>query len=382
MIRVISGTTRVLYKRGIKPLLFCLPPDAVHQHMLHAASHFQRSRSLRRFLVRSLAFGDKSLHQEIHGVHFKNPVGLSAGFDKNIQLPPLMNALGFGFMEGGSITANPCDGNPRPWFYRLPKTYSIVVHVGLANRGVRAITQQLRSYPATTFKDFPLNVSIAKTNAPTTVTRRQAIDDYAESFRAMSKEETVRMITLNISCPNTYGGEPFTTPDDLEALLDELDTIPTNGKPVFVKMPSDLPWSSFRELLIVASRHNVQGVTIGNLTKDRKHIKDPLPAKVQGGLSGKPTWEKTNALIAKTYYEFGHRFTIIGVGGIACAEDAYTKITLGASLIELITGMIFEGPQLAGSINKGLMEFLKKDGYESIAQAIGSRNFKKDRKTP
>jgi dihydroorotate dehydrogenase len=180
------------------------------------------------------------------------------------------------------------------------------------------------------------------------------------------------MIELNISCPNTYGGEPFTTPERLERLLTAVDTV-SGKQPVYIKMPTNLPWVKLRELLDVTVRHSVAGVTISNLAKDRSKldIKDDLPATVPGNLSGKPTWKSSNELIHRTYLEYGARLTIIGVGGVFSADDAYTKIKLGASLVELITGMIFCGPQLAAEINDGLLQCLSRDGLTHISQAIG-----------
>ena len=313
------------------------------------------------------------LGQTIAGVNFQNPVGLSAGFDKNFQVLPIMKAIGFGFMEGGSLTYEKCLGNPTPWFARLPKTKSLVVHVGLANQGVKTIMLRLRQYAPSTFTNFPLNISVAKTNSMKAASETAAILDYVGSLRVIKKSGIGSMVTLNISCPNTYGGEPFTTPEKLDPLLQHVDSVKLQ-QPVFVKMPSDLEWSKFEALLAVIVRHRVTGVTICNLAKDRSALtlKDPLPDHILGGLSGKATWELSNRLIHQTYLKYGDRLVIIGVGGVFSAEDAYTKIKLGASLVELITGMIFVGPQLIGQINKGLVGLLQTDGYSNIGQAIGA----------
>ena len=275
-------------------------------------------------------------------------------------------------MEGGSLTFNKCEGNPRPWFHRLPKTQSLVVYAGLANNGVKAIIKTLNSYPSDTFKGFPLNISIAKTNSKKTCTDKEAISDYIGSMELLQKARWGDIYTLNISCPNVYGGEPFTTPDRLEALLHEVDQLNLK-QPLFIKMPSHLAWKEFNILLKVADRHTVQGLTISNLAKERGQAKlmDPLPETIKGNLSGKPTWDLSNNLIRQTYKKYGKRFVIIGVGGIFSAEDAYTKIKLGATLVELITGMIFEGPQLIGQINRGLVKLLEQDGYHTVSEAIG-----------
>lgn len=374
MIRSLSTTTEKLYKYAAKPILFKIAPDTVHQHLVKAGVTIQRSKSLQKAIRKSWAYSNqKALSQTIHGITFKNPVGLSAGFDKNFKLPLLMNAVGFGFMEGGSLTLEACEGNPKPWFYRLPSSKSLVVHAGLANDGVEAIIKRLQEYGTKRLAGFPLNISVAKTNSPNTCTDSEAIADYIGSLRYIRRSAMGDMITLNISCPNTYGGEPFTTPERLDLLLASVDKLHLN-QPVFVKMPSHLTWKEFDALLRVIARHHIDGVTIGNLAKNRKTAKltDPLPGHIKGGLSGKPTQKLTDDLIRKTYLHYRGRFVIIGVGGIFTAEDAYRKIKLGANLVELITGMIFEGPQRIGQINEGLVELLARDGFKHIDEAVGT----------
>jgi dihydroorotate dehydrogenase len=374
MISSLSTTTERLYKHIGKPILFRFSPDHAHNSILALGKLVQRSTMLRKLIRKSWAYHNPdTLKQTIHGITFQNPVGLSAGFDKNFALPPLMHAVGFGFMEGGSITFHQCDGNPRPWFYRLPHTKSLVVHAGLANDGVEAITRRLQSYDGRQLRDFPINISVAKTNSPQTCTDDQAIADYIGSLHYLRRARVGNMITLNISCPNTYGGEPFTTPERLEKLLTAVDRLHLT-LPVFIKMPSHLAWPEYNKLLRVIARHCVDGVTVGNLAKNRAKIspKDTLPNTMQGGLSGKPTQKDTNELIRKTYLTYGKRFIIIGVGGIFTAKDAYEKIKLGANLVELITGMIFEGPQRIGQINHDLVTLLEEDGFSHISQAIGT----------
>ncbi len=373
MITLMSSLSSKTYKKIIKPALFRQKPDDVHERLLRSGTKLQRLWIVRT-LARSMWAYDNQvkLSQEVLGITFKNPVGLSAGFDKNFELPHILKAIGFGFMEGGSLTNDPCDGNTRPWFYRLPKTRSLVVNAGLANQGAAVILNRINTYDPAVFTGFPLNISVAKTNSQAAASEADAVADYIASLQKIKHADVGDMITLNISCPNTFGGEPFTTPSRLEHLLREVDRL-NLAQPVFIKMPIDIGWARFNELLAVANRHNVAGVTIGNLAKDRTKAKlaDPLPDSVKGNLSGKPTWELSNELIRRTYINYQKRFVIIGVGGVFSAEDAYTKIKLGATLIELITGMIFEGPQLIGQTNKGLVKLLKQDGYGSVSDAIG-----------
>ena len=180
---------------------------------------------------------------------------------------------------------------------------------------------------------------------------------------------------INISCPNVFGGEPFGDPDRLDALLTELDQIETS-KPIFLKIAVDISPSELDGLVEVAGRHRVHGFIISNLTKkkDRSTIdQSELSEEQKGGISGRPTFKPSNKLISHLYKTTGDRYVIIGVGGIFSAEDAYEKIIRGASLVQLATGMIFNGPQLIGEINKGLVRLLKKDGFDSVSDAVGSK---------
>lgn len=371
----LSSTTGFLYKHAFKPLLFRRHPDAVHASMVKNGRRVQ-TWSLLCWLTRVLLRYDNQavLEQTIHGITFLNPVGLSAGLDKNFEIASLMNAVGFGFMEGGSVTLESYNGNPRPWFHRLPASESLVVNVGLANHGVTAAIANIKRYSSKSLRNFPLNVSVAKTNSPTTCDDSAAIADYVGSLRALQKASVGDMYTLNISCPNAYGGEPFTSPGRLRRLLTATDQLKLQ-KPLFIKMPINLPWDEFKKLADIASKHTVAGLTIGNLAKDRQAVKHELPDSVKGNLSGKPTQQLSDALIKRTRRAYGDRFIIIGVGGIFTADDAYTKIKNGADLVELITGVVFRGPQLIGQINHELVRLLRRDGFSHLSEAVGSAAF-------
>ncbi|NCU38254.1 quinone-dependent dihydroorotate dehydrogenase [Candidatus Saccharibacteria bacterium] len=369
--RAIRRITKLGYAYIAKPLLFRQRPDMVHHNLISVSKFIQHIPGLRS-VPRMWRHDASILSQDIAGVHFINPIGLSAGFDKNIDMPYIMRNVGFGFMIGGSVTAMSSEGNPKPWFYRLPKTKSLVVFAGLPNKGVDYIASRLGKLPAWLFNDFPLSISVAKTNMQENVSDDVAIKDYCRSLKVLEDQNLGQMYEINISCPNTYGGEPFTTPQRLNALLAEVDRLKLS-KPVFIKMPIDKSWAKFRMLLDVIVVHNVQGVTIANLLKDRTKaiLSDELPDAVQGNLSGLPTQQLSTELVRKTYQAYGDRLVIIGVGGVMNAEDAYKKIKSGASLVALITGMIFEGPQLIGDINYNLERLLKEDGYVSIDEAVG-----------
>lgn len=371
MRKVARAVTRFGYRKVAKPLLFGMEPDKAHARTLRAAKRIQKLPGVRR-LPRLWMHSDPILTTTVAGIKFRNPIGLSAGFDKALELPPMMRNVGFGWMTGGSVTFGAYGGNARPWYYRLPKSKSIVVNAGLPSEGTQVVARRVASYGADLFNDFPLNVSVAKTNSKECATDREAIKDYCDSLAVFDELDQVRMLEVNISCPNTYGGEPFTTSDRLEQLLKAVDALKLK-KPVFIKMPISLPTAGFDSLLAVIIRHSVAGVCVGNLLKDRKgaRLKDDLPKEVKGGLSGKPTREITTELVRRAYQKYGDKLVVVGIGGVTSAEDAYEKIRAGASLVALITGLMYEGPQIVGEINEGLVKLLQRDGYTHVGQAVG-----------
>lgn len=359
-----------VYRNFLKKVFFKFDPEDVHDLMLSAGYFLGRYR-ITRFLTRFFFdFQHQSLSQEILGLKFRSPVGLSAGFDKNAKLVDILPEVGFGFMELGSVTAEPYEGNPKPRLFRLPKSKALVVYFGLMNVGVNKFIQRLRKFAQ---KKSIVGISVAKTNCTRTSNQKEGILDYVESLKILERENIGDYYTINISCPNTFGGEPFTTEQSLNELLTEIDKLKIR-KPVFVKMPINLEMTEFDKLLDIIVKFNLAGVVIGNLTKvrDSNLIKDEIPDHIKGGISGLPTQTLCNDLILHTHRRFGDKLIIIGVGGIFSAEDAFEKIRRGASLVQLITGMIFQGPQLIGEINFGLTQLLKKSGYSSIREAIGS----------
>ncbi|PIZ47631.1 quinone-dependent dihydroorotate dehydrogenase [candidate division WWE3 bacterium CG_4_9_14_3_um_filter_41_6] len=366
-------TIAIIYKAIVKPLLFQFDPETVHDNFLRIGDFLGKSK-LTKLKTRLLfCVSNSLLTQRIDGITFNNPVGLSAGFDKDAALVNILPDIGFGFAQIGSVTANAYEGNPKPRLIRLKKSRGILVNYGLKNIGVDAIVAKFNSkYPS---PQIPISISVAKTNCKDVVTPKQGIDDYVTSLEKLTQNNVGSLYTINISCPNTFGGEPFTTPQILEQLLSSIDTLEI-PKPVWIKMPISILNEEFLSLCEVAKQHRISGLVIGNLQKDRtdQSIIDVINPDQKGGISGKPTWNRSNELISLTYTTYHDRFVIIGCGGIFSAQDAYVKIKNGASLVQLITGMIFMGPQLIGQINQGLLTLIKKDGYTNISQAIGANH--------
>jgi dihydroorotate dehydrogenase len=320
------------------------------------------------------SYKNKALQQRILGIKFKNPIGLAAGFDKDAKIIGIMASTGFGYTEIGSVTGEPCEGNPKPRLWRLKKSEGLVVYYGLKNEGAEKIAKKLSK---TKYK-IPIGISIAKTNSPDTVGTEKGIKDYVKAFKAL--KDLGDYITINISCPNAFGGLPFSDPKKLDHLLSEIEKItkhdPKFSKPIFLKLPPDFKEHELDEIIKVADAHKINGFICTNLTKDRtnkdikQHLKDADAASI-GGISGKPIRALSTKVIHQLYKKTKGKYVIIGCGGIFSAQDAYEKILAGASLLQLITGMIFEGPQLISDINQGLVELLEKDGYKNISEAVG-----------
>ncbi|MDR1034063.1 MAG: dihydroorotate dehydrogenase (quinone) [Bifidobacteriaceae bacterium] len=369
MHRIFRFFTRNAFMRGVKPIMFRSKPDAAHDTMLK----FGNAAGKVPFLLALLRFACKvesdALKVNAMGIEYKNPIGLGAGLDKNAVLAACLHSCGFGHATFGSITGRKSVGNPRPWFHRLLKYYALVVHVGLANEGVDINGDKIASEAEKFGEDMKVAASIARTNdKEASSSIDDAIADYVYSMRKIAGR--TQFIELNISCPNTYNGEPFANPENLDLLLAELDKIDRKNVPMTVKMPSDKTWEEFRELLNVIARHDIQAVTIANLRKDRTGIE--ISDEIEGNFSGALTYAKSNDFIRRTYNEFGDRFVIIGLGGVMTAEHAYAKIRAGATLVELVSGLMFKGPQVVADIKFGLIKLLERDGFANIEEAVGA----------
>ncbi len=343
---------RALYQWCLKPLYFLLDAEFVHTNMTTIGNVMGKFLVLRSLTAWLFAYSDKKLEQTIDGIVFPNPVGLSAGFDYNAELPGILPSVGFGFATIGTVTNEPYEGNRKPRLGRFPKSQALVVNKGFKSLGAKAIIKKLEGHSFA----IPIGISIGSTNKNYDSLGLQ-IENVVAGFKQFEASKVAHSYyELNISCPNTAGGQPFTTPARLKKLLVALQKLHIS-KPIYIKMPIDLQFSEVLPLLELADSFNIHGVIFGNLTKD-KNNPDVHPAdkkswkNIQGNLSGKPTWNRSNNLIQMTKKTFGSRFTIIGAGGIFTPEDAQFKLSLGADLVELITGMIYEGPQLIGAINE------------------------------
>lgn len=338
------------YRAALKPILFRFNPDAVHEVFIGVGEFAGRFVILRKLFAFFYDYRGPDISKTVDGIHYRTPVLLSAGFDTDGRLTKILPSLALGGEEIGSVTAHPSEGNPRPRLTRLIRNKSIVVYKGLRNNGVDALISRLKR--TLRMPGFVLGISIARTNESAASTSVEAgIRDYVESFKKLNETDVGDYYTINISCPNSYTGETFIEPALLAQLLPRLREIPCT-KPVYLKMPINIPWEQFAELLDIADKNGIHGVIIGNLNKDYSHLKHPedAPAEYRGGLSGAPCFTLSNELITKTRKRHGTRFTIIGSGGILTPDDAMAKFAAGADLVQVISGMIFEGPGLMKAI--------------------------------
>lgn len=365
-----------LYRNVLKPVFFLIDPERTHNQMIIAGRVLGSNPVTRGLIGLMFGYKHKMLEQNIAGLNFKNPIGLAAGFDKEALLPSILPGVGFAFEEAGSLTALPYDGNEHPWLWRLPEQKAMRINYGLRNSGAVNIHNRLKGKKFS----FILGISLAKTNSEKTSHVQSGVDDYFESYKIF--QDVGDYFTINISCPNTCEPSPiFAQAENLDLLLAKLFSIPKT-KPVFVKLSPDLAEDQLDGILQVGNKHPLDGFICTNLTKINK-----FNHQGKGGFSGKAVEELSNQMLAKVYKFYGGPFDraqgrleynrdggkkiVIGCGGVFSAEDAYKKIRLGASLIQLITGMIFQGPQLIGEINRGLVKLLERDGYKNISEAVG-----------
>lgn len=349
-----------LYQKMLKHFLFLFDPERMHHSFIKLGKFLGGNIITKRIVKDLFHYKNSMLKQKILGIEFKNPVGLSAGFDKNAEIISICEDVGFGFSEVGSVTKMQCAGNKGKRLERLIDKKSLWVYMGLNNNGADEIFARLSKQK---YK-IPFGVSIAKTNCKETADDSVGREDYIYSLKKFNSMNIGKFYVLNISCPNAYGGQPFSDVKRYESLLKDVYRLKVK-KPIFVKLSPDLTRKNIDGIIRISEKYGISGFVISNLSK--KHGFN----NGKGGLSGKEVEKKANSMLRYVALKGKGKFVLIGVGGIFSAEDAYRKIKLGASLVEIITGMIYQGPGLIGEINYELSELLKKDGYKNIKEAVG-----------
>lgn len=355
----------MFYSLIAKPLLFSLDPETAHKRIMAFAESAGSSKLLKWGARTVYGYQHKALSQTIAGLTFPNPIGLAAGFDKNGRITPILQAAGFGFTEVGSITARANPGNPQPRMFRLPDDRSLINRMGLNNEGADSIASRLENQSV----NIPVGVNVAKTN-DTTITGDDAVLDYKYSFN--KAQAAADYITVNISCPNTGEGKTFEDPSALEELLAGLN-LADASVPVFIKFSVDLGQSLVETLIDVCESFAVTGYVATNTSSSRQHLttsSQTLDQIGNGGVSGRAIRQKSTQVIHWIHQYTGGNRPIIGVGGVMRYEDVLEKMEAGARLIQVYTGLIYEGPGLVKRINKKLVKRIRTMGYDSIVQLM------------
>ncbi len=342
------------------PLVRKLTPECAHNLAL---------RALGARLVSGVPYADPVLETELWGLRFKNPVGLAAGFDKDADVPMQALALGFGFVEIGSVTPQPQPGNPKPRLFRLNQDQGVINRMGFNSKGADYAAAKLSHLPASRTLGV-IGVNLGK-NKET----EDAAADYVTGIEKLAGYADY--IVVNVSSPNTAGLRALQSRSELESLIGRVReamarAIPEKTTPLLVKVAPDLTDADISDIAAVARNGMVDGLIATNTTITRPDTLKSMHRLETGGLSGKPLSNLSTRVIYDFYRETGGKVPLIGVGGIASGADAYAKIRAGASLVQVYSGLVFEGPSLPGRICRSLAGLLKRDGFRHISEAVGA----------
>jgi dihydroorotate dehydrogenase len=338
----------------LRPILFSIDAERSHRLTLQALSR-----------IPSIAPrpDPPELHSTLFGVSFSNPLGLAAGADKDARAIAAWNSLGFGFAEIGTITPRPQPGNSPPRMWRLTDHRALINRLGFPSEGMDAVARRLEAV-----RKRPLRIRLAVNFGPNKDTPADRVAaDYAALMRGLGGMG--EFIVVNLSSPNTPGLRAFQAPERIRAIVETLRGVPQARRPLLIKIAPDLESSMIREICAAAIELGLDGIVATNTTLGREAM--GVHSRLEGGLSGAPLKARAREVIAQIYNDTRGQIPIIGVGGVAGAEDAYAHIRAGASLVELYTGFIYEGPRIVREICEGLARLLVRDGFRSISDAVG-----------
>lgn len=340
----------------LKSVLFQFDPEKVHYFVTRNLKRFNRFPGGAAVSRAVWQVTDKRLEREVFGLKFKNPVGLAAGFDKNAEGITEMANLGFGFVEIGTVTPLPQPGNDKPRMFRLPTDGALINRMGFNNKGVEVAAQNIKAYRSSKHYDSGLIIggNIGKNKV---TPNEEAVNDYIKCFNGLF--EVVDYFVVNVSSPNTPNLRALQEKEPLKHILNTLQQLNMQHgtqRPILLKIAPDLTDSQLDDIVEIVQETGIAGVIATNTTISRENLKSDAGLKAEtGGLSGKPLTERSTEVIRYLAEKSNHSFPIIGVGGIHSAQDALDKLDAGASLIQLYTGFIYEGPALIGRINKKIL---------------------------
>ena len=330
-------------------LLFMLPPETAHSISMYGLQKAASIPFIKKQLAAQFQYPEKNLAKTCFGLHFPNPVGLGAGFDKNAAYLNELEMLGFGFVEIGTVTPKPQAGNAPPRLFRIPDQKALINRMGFNNEGLEIISKRLKDRKAKNNSPLIIGGNIGKNKV---TENRDAWMDYCTNFKGL--EEVVDYFVVNVSSPNTPGLRELQEKESLRKIFLELQNLNKNRKPILLKIAPDLEPSALDDIIALTNEVNIDGLVASNTTIDRSLLNTLNQEKAKkigaGGLSGQPLLEKSNEVLNYLHKGLSGRVPIIASGGIFTGADAESKINAGASLVQIWTGFIYEGPMIVKNI--------------------------------
>ena len=354
-------------------------PETAHRQMLKTLTKIEHSRDTAwgrlalKQLENSFCLQDERLQQTLWGLDFPNPFGLAAGFDKDGTAAGIWNSLGFGFAELGAVTLHSQPGNPRPRMFRLPEDKAALNRLGANNLGAAVMADTLTQTWLRKPRNIPIGINLCKSKI---ASLDAAANDYVGSFQLL--QECADYFVINVSSPNTPGLRALQATEQLKPIVSALQEANELNKPILVKIAPDLNWKEIAEIVELALEYQLSGAIATNTTISRKNLRTKILPETgnhiteeAGGISGKPLEERSTEVIRFIYRETDGKLPIIGVGGIFTAEDAWDKIVAGASLLQVYTGWVYEGPWMVKEVLSGILTRLEARGMDRLSEAVG-----------
>jgi dihydroorotate dehydrogenase (fumarate)/dihydroorotate dehydrogenase len=359
----------IFYEKILKPIFFLFDPEVMH-HFFNFVGRILSSNGFTRWMVRIICrpVVDVTLETDIAGIKLAHPLGVGAGFDKEGRIIPILKEVGFSFVEAGTITGQSSSGNPKPRLWRLPEDNALVVNYGLISSGADVCRQRFAK--ESEGWQIPVGISVAKSNVPN-LSGEEGLEDLLTAFQKLQLYASY--VTINVSCPNVGDSCHYCENAELyRELLRRLDELKP-FKPVFFKLSPELSEDRMLEILHDTVPYTwARGFVLTNLSHTREGLVSPKKDKLtQGGVSGPGLKNKADATLAFMAKNGGYRFEFIGIGGIDSVEDLYRKIRLGASAVQIVTGLIYHGPLWPSQLMTELSARLKEDGFTNVREAIG-----------
>ena len=338
--------------------------EKAHHRVMVGLTAAMKSGAVRRATRRRMAVEDERLRQKIWGIDFPNPLGLAAGFDKDGRYFNALSALGFGHVEIGTVTGHPQEGNPTPRLFRLPDDQALLNRMGFNNRGSEALRERLLGKEP----ECVLGINFGKSKV---VPNEEAVEDYALSLRRV--HEFADYLVVNVSSPNTPGLRKLQGKDHLVELLGRLQELnrELGARPLLVKLSPDMTDEALMEAIEVALAVEIDGIIATNTTVSREGLREDVESLGAGGISGRPLTVRSRETVGKIYAATGGEIPIVGVGGVFTAADAVAMIRAGASLVQIWTGFVYQGPQVVRDILRGVLRRMDEEGVEHISEWIG-----------